>query len=300
MGACMGISKWLVDLPDGRGGSSFWRPGLGVGFEGLGGPSGLSSSGGSPDCISGACGIVGVFPPQDHLQSRCPPTPEGESFGDESFGASTTEKAQSGTQYMLLLLLFLLLWTRGSGLMFKAKCLLTLRQSEVDPEHHYKPGDYMISAIVSAMKARFPLLNFDRSPSTKFYNGSFLLGLRIIDAILTCLSQHVVGKVWINIAQWVFNLDFMFNAYSFKHIGAIFSFLIKERKWANHDAFGTFDDFLVDFLEKTFRCSSTKDAFSVKVWRWCRQREELLAVRKEMIDCILSLDSYLIYNTIWA
>ncbi|XP_058023750.1 vomeronasal type-2 receptor 26-like [Ahaetulla prasina] len=389
--------------------------------------------------------------------------------------------------------------------MHKAKCLLTLQQSEVDPQHHYKPGDYIISGIVSAMDARFQLLSFAGSPSTKFsqkspklywkfmpflfaiedinrddhllpnitlgyniyenffkvemttdplldllsdgeanvpnyrcgrqrntvavledvetgisiqmstllgtykipqisYNlasmtlmdkthfpffypmlptegieypgitqlllyfkwtlvgliapetdqgerfmrtmsslmlrngicavlyqsftlnfadmtfnsdeyykwvkvnvfvygsetSSFLIGMRIIDAILTHLSKHVVGKVWINTAQWVFSLDFMFNVYSLKHIGAFFSFLIKERKWASRGAFGIFIDFLVDFLEKTFRCSSPKDAFSVKVWRRCRQREELVSLRKEEIDQILTLDSYLIYNTIWA
>ncbi|KAM3848329.1 vomeronasal type-2 receptor 26-like [Vipera latastei] len=43
-----------------------------------------------------------------------------------------------------------------------------------------------------------------------------------------------------------------------------------------------------------------QDAFSLKVWRRCRQTEELVALRKEDIDRILTLDNYLIYNTIWA
>ncbi|KAK9405388.1 type-2 vomeronasal receptor [Crotalus adamanteus] len=407
---------------------------------------------------------------------------------------------------MLLQLLFLLiLWPWGSGLMHKAKCLLTLKQDEVDPEHYYKPGDYMISGIVSARDARFQLLSFDRSPSTKFsaksmkfcwkfipfffttedinqndhllsnitlgYNiyenffkvemttdplldllsdgeanvpnyrcgrqrntvavleeaevgisiqmstmlgiykipqisysfaskilgdknhfpffypmlpaegveypgmiqlllyfrwtlvglvapetdqgerfmrmmsslmlrngicaviyqsftlnlgnlnfntdeyykwvkvnvfvygaetNSFLTGMRIIDAILTYLSEHVVGKVWITTVQWGLNLDVTFNIFSLKHIGGLFYILIKERKLANYRAFKNFANFLADFLEKTFRCSSVKDAFSLKVWRRCRQTEELVALRKEDIDRILTLDNYLIYNTIWA
>ncbi|XP_026544951.1 vomeronasal type-2 receptor 26-like [Notechis scutatus] len=43
-----------------------------------------------------------------------------------------------------------------------------------------------------------------------------------------------------------------------------------------------------------------QDGFSVKVWRRCRQKEELEALRKGDINRILTLDSYLIYNTIWA
>ncbi|XP_013927154.1 PREDICTED: vomeronasal type-2 receptor 26-like [Thamnophis sirtalis] len=39
----------------------------------------------------------------------------------------------------------------------KAKCLLALGQGEVDPQIHYKPGDYSISGIVSAMKFKVPI-----------------------------------------------------------------------------------------------------------------------------------------------
>lgn len=68
----------------------------------------------------------------------------------------------------LLLLHILLLWPRGACGIRKAKCLLTLEQGEVDPENHYKPGDYFISGIVSTMNAIFQLLEFDRSPSMMF------------------------------------------------------------------------------------------------------------------------------------
>ncbi|XP_070789437.1 vomeronasal type-2 receptor 26-like [Pituophis catenifer annectens] len=130
--------------------------------------------------------------------------------------------------------------------------------------------------------------------------SSFLTGMRIIDAILTQGSKHVVGKVWITTAHWDLSLDLKGTGDYLKHIVGIFSFVIKKRKWANYDAFKIFSNILADFMEKTFRCSSTKNAFSLKVWRRCRQTEELVSLRKEDIDRILSLDSYLIYNTIWA
>ncbi|KAM6469677.1 vomeronasal type-2 receptor 26-like [Liasis olivaceus] len=47
-------------------------------------------------------------------------------------------------------------------------------------------------------------------------------------------------------------------------------------------------------------CSYTKDAFSVKVWRRCREREEAETLPQQVMDRILCLDSYFIYNTIWA
>ncbi|KAK9405389.1 type-2 vomeronasal receptor [Crotalus adamanteus] len=407
---------------------------------------------------------------------------------------------------MLLLLLFMLiLWPWRSGGMHKAICLLTLQQGEVDPDHHYKPGDYMISGIVSAMQARFQPLSFSRSPTTnfskasiKFYwnflpflftieginqkghllpnitlgyniyenffkiemttdplldllsdgeanvpnyrcgkqkntmavleeseagisiqistmlstykvpqisynfaskilgdktqfpffypmlpaegvqypgmvqlllhfrwtlvgliapeteqgerfmrtmssmmlkNGicaviyqrftlnvvnlrlklkeyhkwrkvnvfvygsetsSFKIGMLVIDTVLTHLPGYVVDKVWITTSHWDLSLDFMFSVNSLKHIGGIFSFVIKKRQWANYDAFEIFVNFLINFLEKTFTCSSTKDVFSVKIWRRCRQRKVLVPLRKEEIDRILTMDSYLIYNSIWA
>ncbi|XP_063152606.1 vomeronasal type-2 receptor 26-like [Candoia aspera] len=43
-----------------------------------------------------------------------------------------------------------------------------------------------------------------------------------------------------------------------------------------------------------------QDAFSVKVWRRCREREEQEALPEELIDQILSLDNYFTHNTIWA
>ncbi|XP_063147234.1 vomeronasal type-2 receptor 116-like [Candoia aspera] len=52
--------------------------------------------------------------------------------------------------------------------------------------------------------------------------------------------------------------------------------------------------------QTSFVCSYTKDAFSVKVWRRCREREERDSLPQEITDRILSLDNYFTHNTIWA
>ncbi|KAM3848305.1 vomeronasal type-2 receptor 26-like [Vipera latastei] len=420
--------------------------------------------------------------------------------------ADTTEKAQSVTQDMLLLLLFvLLLWPKTDGGMFKAKCLLTLEQSKVDPENHYKLGDFFISGIIATTIATFRSLSFNRSPSIKFdakspklywklvpyilttedinhnnplfrnltlgyniyenfykvemtsdplldllsdgeanvpnyrcgrqrntvvvlegaetgisiqisnmlgiykipqiscnfaskilrdktqfpffypmfpaegvqypgivklllyfrwtlvaiiapendqgegfmrtlsslmlrngictviyqtfplhshtipvmndqyYNwrevnvfvygpeiSSFLFGIVIVQTILHGFKEQVDNKVWITTAHWDLSPDLMFDQFSFKYLSAIFSFMIQKMKWANYVASIPFGESIVKFLKKTFACSSTKDAFSVKIWRRCRQREELEPFGKEDVDQIQALDSYIIYSTIWA
>ncbi|KAM3845072.1 vomeronasal type-2 receptor 26-like [Vipera latastei] len=43
-----------------------------------------------------------------------------------------------------------------------------------------------------------------------------------------------------------------------------------------------------------------QDAFSVKVWRRCREREELEVLPQYVVDRIMRLDNHFIYNTIWA
>ncbi|KAM6469640.1 vomeronasal type-2 receptor 26-like [Liasis olivaceus] len=52
--------------------------------------------------------------------------------------------------------------------MLKAKCLLTLKRDEVELQNHYKPGEYSVSGMVSAFKARFLPFSFNTTPSTQF------------------------------------------------------------------------------------------------------------------------------------
>ncbi|XP_070789436.1 vomeronasal type-2 receptor 26-like [Pituophis catenifer annectens] len=130
--------------------------------------------------------------------------------------------------------------------------------------------------------------------------SSFWIGMLIIEAAIQGFQQDFLEKVWITTAHWDLTFNLMFANLSFKYFGAIFSFLIQKRKWANYDALNLFLKSISDFWKNTFTCSSAKDAFSVKVWRRCKQREDLVPLRKEEIDWILTLDSYLIYNTIWA
>ncbi|XP_070591738.1 vomeronasal type-2 receptor 26-like [Erythrolamprus reginae] len=130
--------------------------------------------------------------------------------------------------------------------------------------------------------------------------NSFTIGMVIIQGGLQHIQKHVIDKVWIATAQWDLSLDFKFSVNSVKHLAGIFSFLIKKSKCTNYDDFVMIVTSMVNFLEKMFTCSSTKDAFSVKVWTRCRQKKEWESLSKREINQVLALDSYLISNTIWA
>ncbi|XP_063147242.1 vomeronasal type-2 receptor 26-like [Candoia aspera] len=71
-------------------------------------------------------------------------------------------------------------------------------------------------------------------------------------------------------------------------------------KMVTYEAFKQFHSSMKHFVEKSFMCSYSKDALSVKVWRRCREREELEPLPQEEINQVLSLDSYFTYNIIWA
>lgn len=70
---------------------------------------------------------------------------------------------------LLLLLLVLLLWPQGASQQRKAKCLLTLEQEKVYSQNYYKPGDYLISGVISATQARFLPFSFNKTPSIQVF-----------------------------------------------------------------------------------------------------------------------------------
>ncbi|XP_077779796.1 vomeronasal type-2 receptor 26-like [Podarcis muralis] len=52
--------------------------------------------------------------------------------------------------------------------MVEVKCPLTLEREWIDPFNYYKPGDHLISAVISATRALFHSYVFNKSPSTSF------------------------------------------------------------------------------------------------------------------------------------
>ncbi|XP_029141197.1 vomeronasal type-2 receptor 26-like, partial [Protobothrops mucrosquamatus] len=131
--------------------------------------------------------------------------------------------------------------------------------------------------------------------------SSFQMGIFITHVMLKHLKEPTMGKLWIIAAYWDLTWDFMESSIStFQNIWGFFSFLVQTNKMVAFDAFKQFHSSMKHFVEKSFMCSSIKDVLSVKVWRQCREREELELLSKEEIQQILSLDSSFTYNIILA
>ncbi|KAG8127428.1 hypothetical protein E2320_014349 [Naja naja] len=127
------------------------------------------------------------------------------------------------------------------------------------------------SILVSVEPELYPFLQ-----SSQFHNNS-------IEGVYLDKEGDLTADL--DIVNWV-----LFPNKSFKRVktGSV-------EKQASQDFKVTIDQMRITEVEKL-----SKHAFSVKVWRWCRQREELMALRKEEIDQTKSLDSYILDSTIWA
>ncbi|XP_070591737.1 vomeronasal type-2 receptor 26-like [Erythrolamprus reginae] len=130
--------------------------------------------------------------------------------------------------------------------------------------------------------------------------NSFQAGIMIVQEAFQRIQGPIAGKVWITTAHWDLNPEMMYNSFSLKYFSAIFSFPIRKRNCANYEDLLDFRLPLSYITRNSFTCSSIKDDISVKVWKRCRQREHLMTLKKEDIDRVMTLDSHLIYNTIWA
>ncbi|XP_070592569.1 vomeronasal type-2 receptor 26-like [Erythrolamprus reginae] len=131
--------------------------------------------------------------------------------------------------------------------------------------------------------------------------SSFQIGIFILHFMLKHLKEPIAGKVWIMAACWDLTWDFMESSIStFQNMSGFFSFLVQTNKRVALDSFKQFHSSMKNFIEKSFTCSSIKDALSVKVWRQCREREELDLPPQREMQQILSLDSSFTYNIIWV
>nr|XP_028573668.1 vomeronasal type-2 receptor 26-like [Podarcis muralis] len=112
--------------------------------------------------------------------------------------------------------------------------------------------------------------------------------------------RPIVGKVWITTALWDLTLNLSYDLLSPLHIHGLFSFLTRIKRRPNYDNYETFYYPMLQFGEKSFKCSYSKHRLSVKGRRRCREVDTLESLRDEVVEKTLSLDSYSIYNLVLA
>ncbi|KAF7235402.1 hypothetical protein EYD10_17768 [Varanus komodoensis] len=129
---------------------------------------------------------------------------------------------------------------------------------------------------------------------------SFINAIYIVQRFVERLVRPSVGKVWITTALWDLTLELTYNNLSFQHIHGLFSFFLQTKRRATYEHFEHLLLSIEQFWGKAFKCSYSKHKLSLKGWTRCREKDELEALPQNMIDKIVSLDSYLIYNSIQA
>ncbi|KAM3845098.1 vomeronasal type-2 receptor 26-like [Vipera latastei] len=244
-------------------------------------------------------------------------------------------QTRAGDVMLLLLLLLLPQAVWGS---LKAKCLLTLTKDEVSTQNHYRPGEFLIGGIVSTTRARktsseyWKLLSFlfaiqaiNKNLNTLFnvtlgYNiyENYFSTQMTSEALLDLLSEgeeanvpnYSCGRQRNTVAvlegadtDISIQISTMLGTYKIPQISYSFDSQILSDKTQFPFFYPMLPAEGVQYpgmVKLVLHFRWTLDAFSVKVWRRCREREELEALRKEEKDRILTLDSYFIYNTIWA
>ncbi|XP_058023730.1 vomeronasal type-2 receptor 26-like [Ahaetulla prasina] len=129
---------------------------------------------------------------------------------------------------------------------------------------------------------------------------SFHAGISVLFQIFEMITEPPKGKVLIFTIRWDFTIYLSNKPFHIQYIHSIFSFPMKKNQISKYGWFLKFYSLMRHFEETSFLCSYTNNTLSVKVWRRCRQREDLEALKEEEMDPILTGDNYFIYNTIWA
>ncbi|KAM3848309.1 vomeronasal type-2 receptor 26-like [Vipera latastei] len=229
-----------------------------------------------------------------------------------------------------MLLLLLLLLPQEVLASLRAKCILTLKRDEQHPQNYYKPGEFLIGGIVKTSSEYWKLLSFLFAIQAINKNLNTLLnvtlGYNIYDnyfstqmtseALLDLLSEGEEANVPNYSCGRKRNTVAVLEGADTDTSTLISTMLGTDKiPQINH----SFDSQILrdeipffypmlpaegaqypGMVKLILHFRWTLDAFSVKVWRRCRQREELQALKKEEMDLILSGNTYFIYNTICA
>ena len=116
---------------------------------------------------------------------------------------------------------------------------------------------------------------------------------------IEAFMKPVIGIVWITTASWDLTLELLLLL-SFQRIRGLFSFSVQTNRRTKSVAILHFYSAITQFMEKAFSCSYSRHALSVKGWGRCREAKKPEALPQEDVEKILSLDAYVIYNTVQA
>ncbi|KAH0630471.1 hypothetical protein JD844_013520 [Phrynosoma platyrhinos] len=168
------------------------------------------------------------------------------------------------------------------------------------------------NGVCIAFSETIPVLNVQGSDggSNKF---NFILYVRETEVnVIVCkvdtqimltlvvTMQRAMGKVWIATALQDLDLRLLFKLMDLQHKHVSLSFSIQITKRRHYDDFDQYMLYLQQFGEAAFQCFYSRPLRSVKVWNRCAEKDTLKELPHDVIERILSQDTYSIYNAIQA
>ncbi|XP_070790173.1 vomeronasal type-2 receptor 26-like [Pituophis catenifer annectens] len=129
---------------------------------------------------------------------------------------------------------------------------------------------------------------------------SEFIRMRLIEKLFEELIKPEQGKIWVITTMRDITFDLFTGFLTFHHTYGLFSFYIQTKKRTTYDDIFLFYYSARNFVLQAFLCSYSKHALSVNGWVSCKEREHLRPWPQDHVEKILCLDSYRLYNTIWA
>ncbi|KAJ6651968.1 hypothetical protein lerEdw1_015883 [Lerista edwardsae] len=119
-------------------------------------------------------------------------------------------------------------------------------------------------------------------------------------AALMRKSETTVGKVWIAVSLQDLSLRLLCTVAGVWQLHGSLSFSIQGRKCTEYDNFDTLISAISVFGGKAFRCFYSRPGLAVKGWTRCIEKEKRETLAQDVLESVLSQDSYSIYNTVQA
>ncbi|KAH0630472.1 hypothetical protein JD844_013521 [Phrynosoma platyrhinos] len=168
-------------------------------------------------------------------------------------------------------------------------CLLTK-----DPLHEHGKKhslEWTVIMYLTDMKISVVIYQMDSQ-------AMFILTLLIKEA--ERVKKKAVGKVWIATALQDLSVRLLYRLVDLQHTNVSLSFSIQTNRRTQYDNFKQFLFDLEQFGEAAFHCSNPRPMLSVKIWKRRIEKDTLKDPPQELIERLLSQDTYSIYNAIQA
>ncbi|KAG8127707.1 hypothetical protein E2320_014607, partial [Naja naja] len=175
---------------------------------------------------------------------------------------------------------------------------------------YYKPGDFLIGAIISTSSTIFepyiffqpPINNFKSDAKVKSIVCHLNFQATIILAILIREIErneiHFGERVWIATALSDISVRFFYRLLNLRHNHLLLSFITQAKKRTQYYDFNSHYSATGKFGEAAFQCSYSIPFLSKKVWNRCLEKETWETPLQDLVERILSEDGSSISTTI--